>query len=231
MRANPTETGLGVKPHGLPLALLVLALATVFSSGCVGTAGSNGTSAAGLTATPSSISFGNVDTGNSGIHSVTVANTSAAAVTIANVSVSGAGFNASGLPVGLVLAPGDAGTLAVTFAPSSSGNVSGQVIVTDKLLNSPLPIALSGTGVTPSGHSVTLTWNASTSSVAGYRAYRATAPGGPYSALNSSPNPQLQFKDSTVQPGTTYYYAVTAVAADSAESAYSNQASASVPKP
>jgi len=114
---------------------------------------------------------------------------------------------------------------------TGTGNVTGKVTVAVNLLGAPLEIALSGTGVTPSTHSVTLTWNASTSSVAGYKAYRATTAGGPYASLNSTANPQLRWTDSTVQSGTTYYYVVTSVAADTVESTYSNQATAAIPKP
>ena len=66
---------------------------------------------------------------------------------------------------------------------------------------------------------------------AGYRAYRSTASGGPYTSLNAAAVSQLRYTDSTVQSGSTYYYVVTSVAADTAESAYSNQASAAIPKP
>ena len=162
---------------------------------------------------------------------MTVTNVGAAPVSVGNVSISGAGFSVSGIPSGLTLAPGATASLGVTFAPSSAGAVTGKITVAEQGSANLLAISLSGNGITPSAHSVTLTWNPSTSSVAGYRAYRATSPGGPYTALNAAPTPQLRLTDSTVQSGTTYYYAVTAVAADSTESAYSNQATAAVPKP
>jgi Abnormal spindle-like microcephaly-assoc'd, ASPM-SPD-2-Hydin len=177
------------------------------------------------------VSFGDVDTGSSSTRSVTVTNAGAAEVSVSNVSISGAGFSATGVPAGLTLAPGDTADLAVTFAPSSAGKVTGSVAIAGEPVSGPVAIALSGTGVASGAHSVTLTWNASTSSVAGYRAYRATSPAGPYSALNSTPNPLLRWTDSTVQSGATYYYVVTAVAADTTESAYSDQASAAIPKP
>jgi len=218
--------------NGVLLGLLTLILAAFLLSGCVGATGTDpGAASGGLSATPSSVSFGSVNTGSNSTRSVTVANSSGGSVTVSNVSISGAGFNASGVPAGLILTPGQSAALAVTFAPASTGNVTGKVTVANNASSAPLEIALAGTGVTPSAHSVTLTWNASTSSVAGYRTYRATASGGPYTSLNSTANPQLRWTDSTVQPGTTYYYVVTSVAADTTESTYSNQASAAVPKP
>jgi hypothetical protein len=177
------------------------------------------------------VSFGSVNTGSSSTRSVTVTNGGVLPVSVSNVSISGPGFSASGVPAGFTLDPGETAALSVTFAPSSAGAVTGKVTVAEQQSADPLVLGLSGTGVASSGHSVTLTWNASPSSVAGYRAYRATNPGGPYTPLNSSPNQQLRFTDSSVQSGTTYYYVVTAVAPDTVESAYSNQASAAVPKP
>ena len=210
-------------------ALVCLLAVTVafLSSGCVGTTG--GGSSVNLTATPSTVSFGSVNMGSSSVRSVTVANTGAAAVSVGNVGISGPGFSVSGMPAGLTLPPGQTAILTATFAPTSSGAVTGKVTVSESGSPSPLTINLSGSGVASGAHSVTLTWNASTSSVAGYRTYRATNPGGPYTALNLSPNPQLRWTDSTVQSGTTYYYVVVSVAADTVESAYSNQASAAIP--
>jgi hypothetical protein len=212
--------------------LLVLFFSALLS-GCVGAAGVSGSSSnsSGLTATPSAITFGNVNTGTTTTQSVAISNAGIAPLSVSKVSLSGAGFNASGVPVGLVLTPGQTATLSVSFAPASTGSVAGSVSVADATSPDPVAIVLSGTGVTPSGHSVNLTWNASTSSITGYRTYRATTAGGPYALQSSLSGSQLQWKDSSVQPGTTYYYVVTALAANSAESTYSNQASAAVPKP
>jgi Abnormal spindle-like microcephaly-assoc'd, ASPM-SPD-2-Hydin len=213
--------------------LCLLAATLVFSSyGCVGATG-NGSSnlPSGLTLTPSAMSFGSINVGASTSQSVTVSNTGVASVSVGSVGISGAGFGASSLPTGLTLAPGKAATMTVTFAPSSAGAATGKLTVSDQSSSSPLTVALSGTGAATSTHSVKLTWSASPSSVAGYRVYRSATSGGPYSSLNTSVNPQLQWTDSTVQSGTTYYYVVTAVAANSVESAYSSQSTAAVPKP
>ena len=82
-------------------------------------------------------------------------------------------------------------------------------------------------------HYVYLQWDPSpTPGVVGYNAYRGTISGGPYAKLNSSPITELTYSDEDVQAGETYYYVVTAIASDGfTESAYSNQASATVPSP
>jgi fibronectin type 3 domain-containing protein len=79
-------------------------------------------------------------------------------------------------------------------------------------------------------HSVTLNWNASsTSRVSGYNAYRATQSGGPYTMINTALQPGMSYVDLTVEPGHTYYYVVTAVDSSGMESVYSNEAAAVVP--
>jgi fibronectin type 3 domain-containing protein len=79
-------------------------------------------------------------------------------------------------------------------------------------------------------HSVDVSWNASTSTVAGYNVYRGFQPGGPYQLVNPS-GQALAFTDSTVQSGTTYYYVVTSLDSSGVESNFSNEAVAVVPNP
>ena len=79
-------------------------------------------------------------------------------------------------------------------------------------------------------HSVTLNWEASTSAVVGYYAYRGTTSGGPYSKLNpNSIDPNTSYVDTTVTNGQTYYYVVTSVDSSGLESTYSTQVTATVP--
>ena len=88
--------------------------------------------------------------------------------------------------------------------------------------------ASTGTGIVPVQYSVDLSWNPSTSAVAGYNVYRGSQSGGPYQILNPGLQ-SLAFTDSNVQSGTTYYYVVTAVDANGIESAFSDEASAVIP--
>jgi uncharacterized repeat protein (TIGR03803 family) len=75
-------------------------------------------------------------------------------------------------------------------------------------------------------NTVNLTWDPSTSPVAGYNVYRGTTPGGPYSKLNSALIVPTSYSDMTAQSGQTYYYVTTAVDFQGDESAYSNQTKA-----
>ncbi len=90
-----------------------------------------------------------------------------------------------------------------------------------------------GTGVAPvqppAQYSVVLTWDASPSNVSGYNVYRSTVSGSSYAKINSSLVLAIDYTDSTVQSGTTYYYVTTAVDSDGIESVYSNEASATIP--
>ena len=184
-----------------------------------------------LSANPASLSFGSVNVGSSKILPVTISNSGNSSVSIGSVSLSGPGFSASGVSSGQTLNPGQTATLNVTFAPAAAGSVTGTVTVSSTATNSPASIALSGSGVQLVQHSATLSWNASTSAVAGYHAYRGTISGGPYTKLTSSANPSTSFTDSTVQSGQTYYYVVTSVDSSGVESVNSNQAQASIPTP
>jgi fibronectin type 3 domain-containing protein len=76
---------------------------------------------------------------------------------------------------------------------------------------------------------VALNWNASSSTVAGYNVYRGTVSGGPYAKINSSLVVVLDYTDSNVQSGTTYYYVTTAVDSSGNESVFSNEVSGTIP--
>ena len=185
-----------------------------------------------LTASASTLSFGNVNIGTSSSQNVTFTNSGTSNIIISSVIFFGAGFNVSGLSNGLILGPGQTATLNVTFAPAATGSVTGSVTITSNAANSPASIGLSGTGLQPPiPHSVTLSWIPSTSTVIGYNAYRAGVSGGAYSKLNSSPVTTAQFTDSNVQSGQTYYYVVTSVDSNNVESTYSNEVPATIPTP
>ena len=184
-----------------------------------------------LNANKASLSFSSVNIGSNSVLGVTFTNAGNSTVTIAGVSVTGPGYTGSGVASGLILASGQTATLNVTFTPASAGIANGTATVTSNATNSPATISLSGTGVQPIQHSVTLTWSASTSSVSGYNVYRSTVSGGPYTKVNSSLIATTSYTDSTVQAGQTYYYVVTSVNSSNVESVYSTEVSATVPTP
>ena len=182
-----------------------------------------------LNASQTSLNFSSVNLGGNSILPVTFANGGNSNVTISTVTMSGAGFSASGVQSGQILTPGQNATLNATFTPSAAGSASGSVTITSNAVNSPTTVTLSGTGVQPVSHSVTLTWTASTSTVAGYNVYRSTVSGGPYTKLNLTPVAATTYTDTTVQSGMTYFFVVTSVDSSGVESANSTEVSATIP--
>jgi hypothetical protein len=114
--------------------------------GCGGLGGKQQVQGPGqLTASPSSLSFGNVQTGTSQSLNDTVTNTGQSSLTISQITVSGTGYGTTGIIAPLTLAVGDSANFSVQFAPAVTGAVSGNVaFVTD---NGTVNLPLSGTGV------------------------------------------------------------------------------------
>jgi fibronectin type 3 domain-containing protein len=130
----------------------------------------------------------------------------------------------------MALNPGQSETYTVNFDPKSAARDTGTFSIASNAPGSPMNIGLSGTGVTsPTNHSVALTWDRSSSTVVGYFVYRSSKPSGPYAKVNSAADASTSYSDSTVANGQVYYYVVTAVDSSNIESAYSNQASVTIP--
>src|SRR5205823_9213729 len=103
-----------------------------------------------LAASPTNLSFGNVNVGNNSAQKVTLTNSGNSSVTISSVNTSGTGYSASGVNANTTLTPGQTATVNVTFAPSTAGSVTGSVSVASSASNSPTTISLSGSGVAQS---------------------------------------------------------------------------------
>lgn len=189
--------------------------------------GTGQTSTLLLGASPTTLAFGSVLDQSSAQLATSVTNNGNSNLTISSVNVSGAGFAASGIVNGTVLTPGQSVPLTVTFAPTSGGASSGSVSIASNATNSPATVSLSGTGM----HSVVLTWDASPTGGVTYNVYRGTASGGETATpINTAAITTLTLTDTSVKPGTTYYYTVRAV--DSAgSSGPSNEATAAIPNP
>ena len=106
----------------------------------------SGVAAGTLSANPTSLAFGNVQVGNSTNLSETLTNTGGSTVTLSQANLTGAVFSISGLTLPLTLTASQSVTFTASFAPAKSGAVSGSLSVVSDASNSPLTIALSGTG-------------------------------------------------------------------------------------
>ncbi len=131
--------------------VVVLALATMVGCQGVSTSKSNAQTTQNplpgdLSATPASVSFGNVQVGTSQSQSSTLSNTGGGTLTITQATVSGTGFSFSGLSFPASLGPGQGKTISIVFAPQAAGSASGTLVLTNSD-SSTLSIPLSGTAV------------------------------------------------------------------------------------
>jgi hypothetical protein len=184
---------------------------------------------AAISLSSTGLSFGNVNIGSSAQQSVTLTNTGNASVTISQINISGSGYTLGGAGTPVTLSPAQALTFTVQFSPSAAGTDIGSVSVLSNAAGSPASVSLSGIGVAAQSHSVALSWTASASTVSGYNVYRSTISGSGYSKLNALLVGSVNYTDSSVQNGQTYYYVTTAVDASGNESSYSNDAQAIIP--
>jgi Abnormal spindle-like microcephaly-assoc'd, ASPM-SPD-2-Hydin len=183
-----------------------------------------------VTVTPTTLNFGSETVGKTHVLTANLKNTGNEDVTVSGISVSDSQFTTSGDVKGLTLAPGQSAPLSVIYAPTTMSTQGGAVKISSSATNSPATIAVTGTGIPGSTHSVALTWDASSSSgIIGYYLYRSTTPGNGFARLVTSPLSGLQYTDGAVQAGTTYYYVVTAVDSAGQESPRSAEAIAAVP--
>jgi len=188
-------------------------------------AATNGT----LAVNPASMSFGNVTIGSSQTQNGTVT-ANGGGLTLSSATSNNPAFTIAGLSLPLNLSAGQSAPFTVTFAPTASGNASATISFVAGNSSSAVETA-TGSGTTIQ-HIVDLTWNPSSSgSIAGYNVYRATSSNGPFSKINSALDASLTYSDNTVQSGSTYYYATTAVDSSGEESSYSNMTTATIPFP
>jgi hypothetical protein len=98
-----------------------------------------------LTASPSTLSFGQATMGTDSTLPVVVTNTRSWKVTLSAIQTAGSGFSVSGPAFPLTLAAGQSVTLNVTFAPQSAGLTGGNLLVSSAGLS--VPFTGTGTAV------------------------------------------------------------------------------------
>jgi len=207
-------------------------LVLLFGVGCAGTKMASTpppppASSSQLAVSPTSMTFPSVAVGSSQNQGGTLS-ASSSSVTVSTASWNGTGFSLSGITFPVTIPAGQSVPFTVTFAPQTAGVASGAVSFMSTASNSPTNETLVGTGVQASQHTVGLSWNTDTSPVQGYYVYRGGQNRGPYAKI-STLQPGTSYTDASVLSGQTYYYVVTALGTNSLESAYSNQAVATIP--
>ncbi len=181
-----------------------------------------------LAVNPLTLSFGNVNAGQSQTLSGTLT-AGQTDVNVSSASVDGASFTLGGIELPTTIASGQSSGFTITFSPTRPGTVNNSISFVSNASNSPITVSLSGTCEQSPARSVALSWVENSRSVQGYYVYRGGKSGGPYTRI-SELQPVTSYVDSSVVSGTTYYYVVTAVGIDSSESANSNEVTAVIPQ-
>jgi hypothetical protein len=227
--ARVKQNGLTFNANGLRTALLLVLL---FGFGCAPTKMASTpppppATSSQLAVSPTRMTFPGLAVGSSQNQSGTLS-ASSSSVTVSSASWNGTGFSLGGITFPVTIPGGQSVPFTITFAPQTAGAASGAVSFISTASNSPTNETLAGTGVQAGQHSVSLSWNADTSPVQGYYVYRGGQSGGPYTKI-SALQPVTSYTDASVVSGQTYFYVVTALGTNSLESAFSNQAIATIP--
>ncbi|HEX8926484.1 MAG TPA: choice-of-anchor D domain-containing protein [Terriglobales bacterium] len=180
---------------------------------------------------PTSLTFASQTVATtSAAQNVTVSNTGTAPLSFSSIALTGSDFAMTN-GCGASLAAGASCSIAVKFTPTAAGTRTGTITLTDNASGGTQQIALTGTGATATvAHQVTVAWSEA-ASVTGFNVYRSSTSGSSYTKINTSLISTTSYVDTAVSAGATYYYVVTAVDSNGVESAYSTQASATVPTP
>ena len=154
-RSDSTAGDSSVDLHAFYLrgSTAIALLSAFFLCACSGTTVQNeapsppvSQSTALLSAASSVLNFGTANVGTSKELQLTIENTGNSDVAISSVKVSGPDFTTIGLGSGQVLAAGESQTLTIMFGPDSGGAFAGSLTIASNATNSPLSVALAGTG-------------------------------------------------------------------------------------
>jgi Abnormal spindle-like microcephaly-assoc'd, ASPM-SPD-2-Hydin len=207
-------------------SLIALSNATNYRMSVVETG--TGTAGGTVSISPASLSFGNVAVGASKSKTLTLT-ANGAAMTIKSDALNTPEYSISGLSLPLKLGAGKSVSFQATFTPQAAGGANANLSLAVTNPSATIKAALSGTGTAAPQHSVNLSWTPDSSPVAGYNVYRSGKTGGPYVKLNSPVDTATAYLDTSVASGNTYYYEVTAVNDQGAESNPSKPVGATIP--
>ena len=106
-----------------------------------------------VTASPSTVSFGQVAVGTSTTQSVVLTNHRTYGIQVSSPQATGGGFSVSSPALPITLHAGQSTTVTVTFAPTSAGTSGGRLFVS----NVNLDVPLTGTGTTTTAGQLSIT--------------------------------------------------------------------------
>lgn len=99
-----------------------------------------------LSFTANSLTFGDVNLGQSRDVTMSIQNNGASLVNVSSVAASGPGFSIVNPPLATILQPGRTLPVTVRFTPTSAGAASGSLTITSTASGSPAVLPLSGLG-------------------------------------------------------------------------------------
>ena len=132
-------------------SLVLLVAGMLSTAACVGVTGKTTPAGGGSPSadvTPASVNFGNVTVGTTDSQTMRLANTGTADLTVTKISASGTGFSVSGLSIPETLPAGQNTTFTASFKPTGAGAQAGSIVISSNASGSPLPIPMTGSGVT-----------------------------------------------------------------------------------
>jgi hypothetical protein len=148
-----------------------------------------GVSSQALTASPASLSFGQVATGSTVTLPVVLTNTRGWAQTLTGFQAVGNGFTVSSPSLPIKLGAGQTITLNVSFAPQATGEIGGGVFVSGVPLNIPLVGTGTTTAVGQLGESPTsLSFGSVNVGSTSTQQFALSATGGPVTISSASSN-------------------------------------------
>jgi hypothetical protein len=184
-----------------------------------------------LSASQTSIVFGDVSLNVLGSQTLTLTSTGTLPVTVNAAVVTGTGFTMASAGLPITLNPGQSLKAVLEFLPIVQGSVTGQLTITSTAtMGGTMIFPMTGTGATP--YQVDLSWDppaSSSDAVAGYHVYRVLGSGSVYQLLNPAVNATTTFTDSSVTNGQSYVYYVTSVDSSGGESIPSNIFAVTIP--
>jgi hypothetical protein len=114
---------------------------------CISWVSNSGASTQQLTCAPASLGFFKVIVGQTATLPVTLTNSGATSVTVSNVQATPSVFSADNLTLPFSLAAGQSIQVSLTFAPTTTGSVTGTAVFTSNASNTQLSLPLKGLGV------------------------------------------------------------------------------------
>jgi hypothetical protein len=202
----------------LPLAAILIAAPSWASS------------SPSLKLSTTALSF-NGSSGDVSSQPLTVTVTGSSPVTITSVSFSNGAFSAPSVPVPITLSSGQSATGQISAHPESTAQ-TGKLTIVSNVGTYTVSLSETATAQKPASHSVSLRWDAPSSStdpVDSYQVDRAVSGSTQFSTVGTTTAGSTTFADTSVQAGTTYQYEVRSVDESGNASGPSNTVTLSIP--